>query len=101
MPEDLWQAATEVARKHGMWATSRALRVRYDGLKARLGTSAESTAAATVFCGIGSMASAASTSDGTTVVELSRGDGARLTVRLTRGGLDARSLIDAFCGVGR
>ncbi len=36
MPEDLWQAAAEVARVEGLYSTSRALRVEYRRLKQRV-----------------------------------------------------------------
>ena len=36
MPEDLWKKAAEIARVEGVYATSRALRVNYQGLKSRL-----------------------------------------------------------------
>lgn len=36
MPEELWEAATEVARAEGLYATSRALRVEYKRLKQRV-----------------------------------------------------------------
>ena len=42
MPEDLWQAAVALAGDHGTWRISRALRVRYEGLKSRAMTPAPS-----------------------------------------------------------
>jgi hypothetical protein len=36
MPEDLWRAATDLAREHGAWATARAVGVRYDTLSPRV-----------------------------------------------------------------
>jgi hypothetical protein len=36
MPEELWQAAEEVARVEGLYSTSRALRVEYSRLKQRV-----------------------------------------------------------------
>jgi hypothetical protein len=36
VPEDLWNAAVEVARVVGVYATSKALRFSYSGLKTRL-----------------------------------------------------------------
>jgi hypothetical protein len=38
LPESLWAAATELAKRHGMYQTARALRLDYAGLKKRLET---------------------------------------------------------------
>lgn len=44
MPKELWSAAVALARVHGVYAISQALRVRYDSLKQRLGATKASTA---------------------------------------------------------
>jgi hypothetical protein len=36
IPEDLWQAAAELAREHGIWRTALALRLNNQALKERL-----------------------------------------------------------------
>lgn len=36
LPESLWTAATELAKRHGMYQTARALRLDYAGLKKRV-----------------------------------------------------------------
>jgi len=36
IPADLWQAAAEAARKHGVWKTSRQLGLDYNALSGRL-----------------------------------------------------------------
>jgi len=98
MPEDLWQAAIDLARDHGAWATSRALRVRYDTLSLRLKES--SATAATGRAGFVELPTPPSVAmrGQATVIELSRADGTRLTMRLgEQGTIEVRSLIDAFC----
>ena len=37
LPESIWEAATELAREHGVYAVAQALRLDYMGLKKRLG----------------------------------------------------------------
>src|SRR5215203_5050928 len=37
LPESIWEAAAELARKHGVYAVTQALRLDYMGLKKRLG----------------------------------------------------------------
>ena len=99
MPEDLWQAAVSLAREHGLWRISRALRVRYEGLKSRLAPakarSAEPKDAR--FVELGPALGRARGEAGVTTVELSRADGARLSLRVPDGGVDVQSLMSAFC----
>src|SRR5208282_5356348 len=37
LPESLWQAAVELARRHGVYSVAQPLRLDYMGLKKRLG----------------------------------------------------------------
>ncbi|MFN7649716.1 MAG: hypothetical protein ACK5UT_19645, partial [Acidobacteriota bacterium] len=37
LPESIWEAATALARQHGLYAVTQALRLDYMGLKKRLG----------------------------------------------------------------
>lgn len=101
MPEDLWDSAVAVARRHGLWAVSRALRVNYECLKGRCGraegVSGEGKAAGEAgFVEFGGHLIGGH--DGTrTLVELTSADGSKLTVRL--GGpesVDVMALADAF-----
>ena len=108
MPEDLWQAAAALAREHGTWSVSRALRVRHDGLKRRVAESDTDAAAASAspgFVDLGSISSTVSSAPSglpEAVVELTQADGTRLTVRLpSRAVIDLRALVDAFCGTRR
>ena len=101
MPEDLWQAAASLAREHGMWRVSRALRVKYEGLKSRIagGSGADSTPTPVPvpgFVDMTSMLEAAGSESMTTTVDLSRADGTRLLLRLPSVAVDVQSLIRAF-----
>jgi hypothetical protein len=97
MPEELWQAAAALARTHGAWAISQALRVRHDGLQSRIDTAPESDRTpAAKFIEVGTRAGR--TDRGDTTVELTRPDGTRLTVRVAGGrGFDVDALVAAFC----
>lgn len=101
MPEPLWAAAVAEAHKHGIYFVSRALGVSYDSLKTRMGarhtrpTEAEPPAA-TTFVEIGSTLPFVSGAFGASV-ELTRGDGAKLAIRLAAGdALDVVGLVRAF-----
>lgn len=102
MPEELWRAATELAREHGAWATARALGVRYDTLSLRVKESgAAASAVGTGFVELPSLPRE-SASTQATVIELSRADGARLTLRLgDQSTIEVQPLIDAFCRAQR
>jgi hypothetical protein len=107
MPEELWQSATDLAREHGAWRVARALRVRHDGLKQRLagGEAGTGKATSTGFVDLGPVmpdTACASSGRGDAVVEMTRADGARLTVRLpARAGIDVQSLVASFCRASR
>ena len=106
MPGLLWDEATRLARRQGVYAVARALGVNYESLKKRAGGSASAASrvegpsesgfvelcAAPLF---GASMLTAPTSS--TVVEVADGRGVRLTIRL--GGeapLDVVGLVDAF-----
>ena len=100
MPQELWTAAAEVARIHGLWAVSRALRVNYESLKKRLGPRPVRRASARKmgFVEVTPVPAVGSAARAGTVVEIVAVDGTRLTVRLEdRSGVDLASLLDAFC----
>jgi len=101
MPEKLWEAAVSVARVHGVWATTRVLRINYESLKSRVsGGATDGRAGAARSAGFVELAAGQLGGPGEragTVVELAAADGARLTVRLPSGeGLDVVALADAF-----
>jgi hypothetical protein len=97
MPDDLWAAATAVAREHGVYLTARALRVNYESLKRRVSVVATPVVSggfvelrgADLIGGEPTMSGA--------VVEVSDGDGARMTIRLAAGtAFDPAALVGAF-----
>ena len=104
MPEDLWTAAVGLARKHGLYQTSRGLRVSYDSLKSRLTAAGDAGVgdAKNAFVELRSAATpvpATMGAAGGTVIELSSGGagGAQMVVRLADGAsLDMAGLAAAF-----
>lgn len=101
MPAELWDAAAELARKHGVWRIATELRLGYTTLKKRM-LSAEGVQTTSVREGggfvevpVGGLLGGVSL--GGAVVEFSPGDGSRLTIRLSPGDrLDVVSLIRAL-----
>lgn len=109
MPEDLWVEAVEVARKHGIWKVSNAVRCSYESLKVRVERVAPPAPATAAIDAAGSgfvsVAPAAqifgSPDPVATEVELVAVDGARLVVRVEgREGLDVAGLARAFWSRG-
>jgi hypothetical protein len=107
VPEDLWDAAVEVARVEGVHATSKALRFNYYGIKDRL-VLADSTALTrrkpdrdTTFVEV-QMPSVPSlvpreSADDRTVVELVGTGGARMRIDIAgASGVDVVALAHAF-----
>jgi len=86
MPEPLWAAAVELARKHGVYATSQGLRVSYDSLSARVGARKPKRHAAegrgTAFVELVPPSPLEAASPNGPVLELTRADGQKLTLRL-------------------
>ncbi len=103
MPDELWEAAATVAREHGLWAVSRALRVNYESLKQRVGRAREATgASAAGFVELDAAQLIGRGEGATSVLELSSADGAKLLVRLEgHDTLDVPALVAAFWGRGR
>ncbi len=101
MPGELWKAAIDAAREHGVWAVSQALRVNYESLKARLNEatsrSVRATAGAAEFGFVelgGGELLASCADDSRTVVELTSRAGAKVVIRLgAREALDALALV--------
>lgn len=115
MPDDLWRAASALARKHGVSTIARGLPVDHGALKKRVdedgkgvrdagaggGTDLGDEVTAPVFVELGSPPLLGSSGGEGAVVELARPDGARLVVRLPAGAsLDLARLATAFCGGG-
>lgn len=106
MPEPLWAAAVSLARECGAWRVARELRIRHDSLKSRLSDSEPSAAAKRAstrsFVEVAPLPPRPESPSTPTVVELSRSDGARLTLRLSSAAApDLHSLISAFCPMPR
>ncbi len=107
MPESLWQAAVKLVDEHGMWRVSQALRVRYEGLKSRAAPAEGAEAGAKPrtapgFVDLTPALGSALGEDVATTVELSRPDGARLSLRFRGGdGVDLQSLVRAFSEANR
>jgi len=97
MPEALWDQAAAVARRHGVWAVSRALRLNYECLKRRAARRKKDRAGGFVEVDAGALIGSGGWTG--SEVELVGADGAKLTIRL-RGGepLDAVALAAAFWG---
>lgn len=110
MPEALWNEAVSMAREVGVYRVARTLRLNFDTLKGRAGSTGRSVhrrrtvraarlPTRTDFVevkGLGEVSSAAASHD--TVVEVVACDGARLSIRLKCASADVASLIHAFRG---
>ena len=92
MPLEVWAAAIRVAGEVGAYAASRALGVSYDALKRRMAKPVGDE-----FVELDAREVMVST--GGIVVELSRRDGSRMTLRLAGNQqLDVSAAVAAFCG---
>lgn len=97
MPEELWSSAAELARAHGVHAVASALGLNHKRLKERCAERGEEevrpAVPSTGFLEL-AMVPTAQQAWGS-VVELSRADGARMTVRLAEP-VDVAELVTAF-----
>jgi len=105
MPEELWGAAAELAREHGVYAAAQALGLSYGSLRTRtearaaVHTRRTGSAPRVTFVELAPAGRPeAPTTDA--VVEVTGPSGQRLTVRLQAGALDLAELIRA-CWSGR
>ena len=101
MPKELWDAAVAAAHEHGVWAVSRALRVNYESLRGRIeGETRDGrseTGEAGGFVELDGLQILGAAERAGAVVELSRPDGAKMTMRLEGAGArDVVALADAF-----
>ena len=98
IPEELWSAATALARHHGLAPTASALKLNYYDLQRRLGgkpSKPRARPAAPAFVELPALAPATARETGT--VELIRSNGSRLTLRLpTARTRDLLPLVNAF-----
>lgn len=107
MPEELWDAAVEAARRHGIWKVSNATRISYESLKVRVERAESATPAMAGEAGGAGFVSVGAppqifgppepVEQVATEVEFLAVDGARLVVRVEgREGLDVAGLARAF-----
>lgn len=104
MPEELWSAAVSLTESRGVYRVARGLRVNYETLTSRvLRAEAEMGSASVAAASFVELAaSPGPVHCGGSVVELRRGEEARLTIRLCAGeALDVVGLASAFLGSGR
>ncbi len=107
MPERLWSAAVELARKHGVYATAQGLRVNYDSLSARVSAQGVTRqrrsvkARGATFVELGPALALSAPSPTGPVVELIASDGQKLTLRLAGSDeLDLCGLVREFWSRG-
>ena len=103
MPEPLWEAAVELAREQGVYATSQCLRVNYDSLRTRLQRRAPTRSAggkgSTTFVELAPPFPLGGSLAAGTVLELTGTKGRKLTLRLPGvDGLDVAGLVRALWG---
>lgn len=82
MPEELWWAATEVARLHGVWFVSRSVGVNYERLRERVESVEEHVDDTGGFVELDTSARFGTGESAEAVVELSRPDGASVKLRI-------------------
>ena len=99
MPEDLWLEAVRFARKHGIYAIAKALKLNYEALKGRVleapqGGRARSAPPKPAFVQLDPIPSIPSPSS---TVEVESRRGGKLTIRLSGpAALDAVAIVGAF-----
>jgi hypothetical protein len=103
MPAELWEQAVSLAEVEGAYAVARKLGIDYSTLRARLerriAVDRGERRQAAGFVEVGLIGAGGRVSS---VVELSRADGARLRVELDAGQrLDVAALAEVFCRRGR
>ena len=102
MPLALWTEAVALARSEGTASTARALRVNFESLarrvaEARAGADGDAGRVSAFVELSGAQVLGAAVPAGT-VVDMSDGDGMRLTVRLSGGApLDVAGVVHGFC----
>jgi hypothetical protein len=96
IPERLWQGAVDAARRHGVHAVSRALRLEHSRLRQRVETAAGGGSDAAAFVELGSALSAERVG---CIVELEKGNGARMRICVRDGAsVDWSRMKEAFLG---
>ena len=82
IPEELWKAATTLARVHGLCPTSTALKLNYYDLQRRLGGPRRKSKSASELPTFVELPTVPSAKPDPGTVELIRSNGSRLTLRL-------------------
>ena len=96
IPEHLWQAAVDAARRHGVHAVSRALRLEHSRLRQRLEQTVRGPGNGAEFIDLGKEPSAGSVG---CVVELEKGNGTRMRICVRDGAtVDWSRMKEAFLG---
>ncbi len=103
IPAELWSAAVQAARRHGLKHVSRALRLDYYRLKRRTGLGAEKAedvgGSEQRFVELARAATEAAEPDGACVVELEKGNGVRMRICVRDAAtVDWNRMKEAFLG---
>lgn len=97
IPQELWDAAVEVAGVQGVYATCRALRFNYSSLKARMPEGSEEGGAKSEGETFVEVAMGALGSGGKTVVELMGQRGGRMRIEVSGpSSVDIAAVVQAF-----
>lgn len=98
MPAELWERASEIAARRGIYSTAKGLGVKYDPLASRVKASGGSEKATIGFVEWNGAAILGSGAPAGTVVEIADQSGRQMTVRVADGErIDVTSLVAAFC----
>lgn len=99
MPARLWEAAARLAKEHGVYRVSQALRVNYDSLKRRVPEAgqAKSSAGSDGFVELGPVGMLPLAGGPLLELDLSKADGSRMSVRMTSAsGVDVGRMVEGF-----
>lgn len=96
IPERLWHAAVDAARRHGVHAVSRAVRLEHAALRQRLADRAGRASDAFAFVELNDVPTAAG---GGCIIELEKGNGTRMRICVRDGAaVDWARMKEAFLG---
>ena len=94
IPERLWSAATEAARRHGVHTVSRAVRIEHSALRRRVQAASDEVNAAPTFVELDNVTGSAGC-----IVELEKGNGTRMRICVHDGAaVDWSRMKEAFLG---
>jgi hypothetical protein len=95
IPEELWNEAARVASEAGLWATARALRFNYEGLKKRVAQTSTATETGSEGTRFVTLEMPQAFGGAKTVVELAGQDGERMRFEVA-GAVDLLGLMAMF-----